>query len=154
MENRTVQLEDGYIYKLDNVYVRPASGQIDVWNDAVLQYIKSYGDMQDYLRTVNEMLLRIQKLQEVYDQWKALVNGLHATIQEKFGDYLVEGNYINKEQPYINLLFKEGLEASDKYSTPEITYNLNVIDSSGLVEYRNPIITNYHCTECNYITHD
>ena len=100
------------------------------------------------------MLLRIQKLEEIYDQWKALVDGLHATIQEKFGDYLVEGNYTNKEQPYINLLFKEGLEASDKYCTPEITYNLNVIDSSGLVEYRIPTITSYHCNDCNYSTHD
>ena len=154
MEDRDVQLADGYIYKLDGVYVRSASGQIEVWDDAVVTYIRNYGDMLDYLRTVNEMLERIKKLDEVYDEWKALVDGLHATIQEKFGDYLVEGNYANKEQPYINLLFKEGLEASDKYSTPEITYNLNVIDSSGLIEYREPTITKYQCTECDYITSD
>lgn len=109
--------------------------------------------MLSYLRTVNEMLDRIKKLDEVYDQWKTLVDGLHATIQTKFGDYLIEGNYTNKEQPYINLLFKEGLEASDKYSVPEITYNLNVIDSSGLIEYREPTITKYRCGECDYISY-
>ena len=153
MEDRTVTLADGYIYKLDGVYVRSTSGQIEVWNEAVLNYIKNYGDMLSYLRTVNEMLERIKKLDEIYDQWKAMVDGLHATIQEKFGDYLIEGNYANKEQPYINLLFKEGLEASDKYSVPEITYNLNVIDSSGLVEYREPTITKYRCGECDYISY-
>lgn len=154
MEDRTVQLSDGYIYKLEGVYVRSTSGQIEVWNNAVLNYIKNYGDMLSYLRIVNEMIARIEQLEAVYDQWKALVDGLHATIQEKFGDYLIEGNYANKEQPYINLLFKEGMEASDKYSIPEVTYNLNVIDSSGLIEYREPTVTTYHCVECGYNTHD
>ncbi len=154
MEDRTVTLSDGYIYKLDGVYVRSTSGQIEVWNNAVLNYIKNYGDMLSYLRVVNEMIARIEQLEAVYDQWKTLVDGLHATIQEKFGDYLIEGNYTNKEQPYINLLFKEGMEASDKYSIPEVTYNLNVIDSSGLIEYREPTVTTYHCVECGYSTHD
>ena len=154
MKEASVTLDDGYTYKLDGVYVRSTSGQIEVWDEAILNYITNYGKMLDYLRTVNEMLARIRKLDEVYEQWKALVDGLHATIQKNFGDYLVEGNYTNKEQPYINLLFKEGLEASDKYSTPEITYNLNVIDSSGLIEYREPTITKYQCTECDYITND
>lgn len=154
MEDRTVTLSDGYIYKLDGVYVRSTSGQIEVWNNAVLNYIKNYGDMLSYLRVVNEMIARIEQLEEVYDQWKALVDGLHATIQERFGDYLIEGNYANKEQPYVNLLFKEGMEASDKYSIPEVTYNLNVIDSSGLIEYREPTVTTYHCAECDYSTHD
>ena len=154
MEDRTVTLSDGYIYKLEGVYVRSTSGQIEVWNNAVLNYIKNYGDMLSYLRIVNEMIARIEQLEIVYDQWKALVDGLHATIQEKFGDYLIEGNYTNKEQPYINLLFKEGMEASDKYSIPEVTYSLNVIDSSGLIEYREPTVTTYHCVECGYSTHD
>lgn len=154
MEDRTVTLSDGYIYKLEGVYVRSTSGQIEVWNNAVLNYIKNYGDMLSYLRIVNEMIARIEQLEVVYDQWKALVDGLHATIQEKFGDYLIEGNYTNKEQPYINLLFKEGMEASDKYSIPEVTYSLNVIDSSGLIEYREPTVTTYHCVECGYSTHD
>ena len=153
LENNTVTMEDGYTYKLDGIYVRSSSGQIEVWNQAILDYIQNYGNMLSYLRTVNEMLERIKKLDEIYDQWKALVDGLHATIQERFGDYLIEGNYTNKEQPYINLLFQEGLEASDKYSVPEITYNLNVIDSSGLIEYREPTVTRYRCAECDYISY-
>ena len=152
-ENSTVSWEDGYTYKLNGVYVRSTSGQIEVWNDAILTYIENYGNMLSYLRTVNAMLDRIQKLDEIYDQWNELIFNLNATIQEKFGDYLIEGNYTNNEQPYVNLLFNEGLEASDKYSVPEITYNLNVIDSSGLIEYREPTITKYRCAECDYISY-
>lgn len=152
-ENSTVSWEDGYTYKLDGVYVRSTSGQIEVWNDAILKYIKNYGDMLSYLRTVNAMLAKIQKLDEIYDEWEAIIKDLNATIQENFGDFLVEGNYTNNEQPYINLLFQEGMEASDKYSVPEVTWNLNVIDSSGLIEYREPTVTKYRCAECNYISY-
>lgn len=152
-ENSTVSWEDGYTYKLDGVYVRSTSGQIEVWNDAILKYIKNYGDMLSYLRTVNAMLAKIQKLDEIYDEWESIIKGLNATIQENFGDFLVEGNYTNNEQPYINLLFQEGMEASDKYSVPEVTWNLNVIDSSGLIEYRKPTVTKYRCAECDYISY-
>ena len=51
-------------------------------------------------------------------------------------------------------MFNEGLEASDKYSIPEITYSLNVVDSSGLVEYREPTITKYCCSNCEYISYE
>ena len=67
-ENSTVSWEDGYTYKLNGVYVRSTSGQIEVWNDAILTYIENYGNMLSYLRTVNAMLDRIQKLDEIYDQ--------------------------------------------------------------------------------------
>lgn len=149
----TIYGQDGYNYKLDGIYVKSASGQIDVWNTAVRKYTKAYGEMLDHLRVVNAMLDRIKALQELYDKWEAEQDRLHALIQEKFGDYLVEGNYTNDEQPYIGLLFNEGLEASDKYSTPEITYNLDVIDSSGLIEYRRPMIYDYTCNACGYTTH-
>ena len=53
----------------------------------------------------------------------------HVGIVEKIeGKYItiIEGNYKNDEQPYIGLLFNEGVEASNKYCVPEITYNLNL----------------------------
>lgn len=148
----TVTLSDGYDYKLDGVYVRSTSGQIEVWNQSVAAYINNYGDMLDNLRKVNACLARIKELQALYDKWSETRDGYHAEIQEKFGDYLIEGNYNNNDQPYVGLLFDEGLEASDKYSVPEITYNLDVVASSGLVEYREPMVTQYECGECNYIT--
>lgn len=149
----SVTLDDGYDYKLDNVYVRSTSGQIEVWNEAILNYVKYYGQMLDDLRKVNACLSRIEELKQLYDKWEKIRDDYHALIQEKFGDYLIEGNYKNSDQPYEGLLFKEGLEASDKFSIPEITYTLDVIDSSGLIEYREPTVTKYICNECNYLSY-
>lgn len=142
---------DGYNYQLGGVYVRSTSGQIEVWNESIHNYISYYGDMLNYHRTVEACLDRIKELAELYDRWESVQDGYHALIQEKFGDYLIEGNYKNDEQPYDGLLFKEGLEASDKYSIPEITYTLDVIDSSGLIEYRQPNITRFQCNGCGYL---
>lgn len=152
-KDSTVTLDDGYDYKLSGVYVRSTSGQIEVWNESVIEYINYYGEMLDDLRKVNACLARIQELKELYEEWERIRDGYHATIQEKFGDYLIEGNYINGQQPYEGLLFKEALEASDKYSVPEITYTLDVVDSTGLVEYREPTVTKYICNECNYLSY-
>ena len=152
-EKRTAALGDGYKYILDDVYVRAPSGQIQVWNDAVEKYISDWGKMQTWLKEMLAMRKRIEALDQLYEEWSEKVSDINATIQEKFGDYLIEGNYTNDEQPYINLLFQEGMEASDKYSIPEVTYNLNVIDSSGLVEYRKPTVTRYRCAECDYVSY-
>lgn len=145
-----VTYEDGYNYKIEGVYVKSVSGQIEVWNESVRKYTTAYGNMLDYLREVNACLARIEELQALYDAWKAEQDRLHAVIQEKFGDYIVEGNYVNSDQPFAGLLFKEGLEASDKFSIPEVTYTLDVIDSTGLIEYRQPRVTKYICAHCGY----
>lgn len=151
-------VKDGYNYVLpDNtghfVYVRSASGQIEVWNDAIRKYITRYGDMLSYHRKMVGYIHKIELLDQVYNDWAAIEDDINSSIQLAFGDYLIEGNYTNNEQPYVGLLFNEGLEASQKYSIPEITYTLNVIDSSGLIEYREPTVTRYRCAECDYVSY-
>lgn len=158
IDYKTGAIEDGYNYVLPSgtgnyIYVRSASGQIEVWNDAVRKYITRYGDMLSYYRKMMGYIHKIEMLDEVYKSWADIENDINASIQLAFGDYLIEGNYTNNEQPYVGLLFDEGLEASTKYSIPEVTYNLNVIDSSGLVEYREPTITKYRCAECDYVSY-
>lgn len=144
---------DGYEYVIDGVYVKASSGIIEVWNEDVKTYIKAYGDMKDYLTDVNQALDKIEALQKLYDEWQEQYDKIDAEIQLKFGDYLIEGNYSNTEQPWIGLLFNEGLEASDKFSVPEVTYELDVIDSSGLIEYRQPQVTTYLCSNCGHKTY-
>lgn len=144
---------DGWAFKIGNVYVRSSSGHIEEWNEdiyGVKSFVQAYGDMLDALDRVNYCLDKIKELDEQYAAWETQYNALQAQIQKKYGDYIIEGNYTNNEQPYVGLLFKEGMEASDKYCIPEITYTLNVIDSSGLVEYRQPQITTYSCGYCNH----
>lgn len=137
-------------YKIGEVYVKASSGNIKEWNEDIEAFVNYYGEMLDALDTVNYCLEKLRLLEEDYNNWKAQYDGLQAEIQDKYGDYIIEGNYTNNEQPYVGLLFNEGMEASDKYAIPEVTYNLDVIDSSGLMEYRNPMVTKYRCTQCDY----
>lgn len=137
-------------YKIGDVYVKASSGNIEEWNEDIKAFVDYYGEMLDALDTVNYCLEKLRLLEEDYNNWKAQYDSLQAEIQEKYGDYIIEGNYTNNEQPYVGLLFNEGMEASDKYAIPEVTYNLDVIDSSGLMEYRNPMVTKYRCTQCDY----
>lgn len=138
----------GYDFKLGNVYVRASSDNVEEWNQDIQGFVKNYGEMLDALETMNYCLAKIQALQEAYDDWKAKYDALQAQVQDKYGDYIIEGNYTNTEQPYVGLLFNEGMEASDKYAVPEITYSLDVIDSSGLIEYRQPTVYIYECGSC------
>jgi len=144
---------DGYIHIIDGVRVRASSGNIDEWNDDIAGFVKAYGEMIEALAIVNYCLEKIKELEEAYADWKAQSDKLHEDIQKEYGDFIVEGNYKNDEQPYVGLLFNEGMEASDKYAIPEITYNLDVIDSSGLIEYRQPWPTTYLCGDCGYENH-
>ena len=151
------ELNDDYRYVVNegghDIYVRSATGQIEVWNHAISDYITAYGNMLSFRRKMDVYLHKIQMLDEAYDEWSEKVEEINTYIQEHYGDYLVEGNYTNDEQVYIDLLFQEGLEASGKYSVPEVTYNLGVIDSSGLIEYRRPTITKYYCANCDYMSY-
>ena len=142
------------IYGPDNekVYVKSVSGKIETWNENINTYITNYGLLLVDYKKIDECNKKIEELQYLYDQWADNVDDINYQIQEKFGDYIIEGNYTNNEQPYDNLLFREGLEASDKFAIPEVTYNLDVIDSSGLIEYREPWVFKHLCQSCGYIT--
>ena len=80
----------------------------------------------------------LEALMDRYKEWEDKVAEIEKYLQENYGEYIIEGSYSNTEQPYANLLIKDGLEASEKYATPDITYTVGVVDSSGLIEYRAP----------------
>lgn len=144
---------DGYDYIIDGVSVRASSSNIEEWNEDIIgdeSFVYHYGKMLDNLRKVHLCEQKIEELEQRYADWKATTDSLHAEIQDKYGDYIIEGNYNNNEQPYVGLLFNEGMDASDKYSVPEITYTLDVVDATGLMEYRQPIVTKYSCNLCHY----
>ena len=148
--NPTANPIDGYEYEIDGVKVKASSGNIDEWNRNIALYVVYYGEMLDAHEKMVYCLEKLKELDKEYDAWKAQYDGYQAEIQDKYGDYIIEGNYTNNEQPYVNLLFNEGMEASDKFAIPEVTYNLDVIDSTGLIEYRQPRVTQYECADCMY----
>ena len=87
----------------------------------------------------------IKDLADRYKEWEKQRALYEKYLQEHYSQYLIEGSYSNQEQPYANLLLEEGLEASDKYATPDITYSIGVVDASGLIEYRAPQV--YLCNK-------
>lgn len=95
-------------------------------------------------KQMTEAMERIDKLAEEYKVWLATIDGYEKELQEKYGHFIIEGTYSDDEQPYANLLLADGLEASDKYCTPDVTYNVSVIDTTGLIEYRAPQLHVYN----------
>ena len=87
---------------------------------------------------------KLKQLLVVYNQWQKEIEGYEKYLQENYGQYIIEGSYSNPEQPYSNLLLDDGLEASDKYATPNVTYQVGVMDQSGLIEYRAPQLYKYN----------
>jgi hypothetical protein len=114
-------------------------------------YNKFVQQMKEYyyraMKADEQMVEAQQALDDLmnrYEQWENEIAEIEKYLQENYGEYIIEGSYSNDEQPYSNLLIKDGLEASDKYATPDITYTVGVVDSSGLIEYRAP-----HKLVCN-----
>lgn len=114
-------------------------------------YNKFVQQMKEYyyraMKAEEQMIETQQALENLmleYKNWEEEIAKREKYLQENYGDYIIEGSYSNTEQPYANLLMEDGLEASEQYATPDITYSVGVIDSSGLMEFRYP-----HQMMCN-----
>ena len=112
------------------------SGNLYNWNDYVDKWQEYYGYMLDNLRDMEDWLQRCEDLETQYNVYADEIQKIEDEIQDRFGDYIIEGKYKDEEIAYEAILMNKSLEASDKYAIPEITYNLNVIDTTGMIEYR------------------
>ena len=106
------------------------------WNDYVAKWQEYYGYALTNLKQMNELIIECENIAEAYNVYKYELDRLEDNIQDKWGDYIVEGKFSDDTICYNNILMAKGLQASEQYGIPEVTYNLNVIDSSGLIEYR------------------
>lgn len=93
---------------------------------------------------MREAQAALEDLMDRYTDWEKELSQYEKYLQENYGEYIIEGSYSNADQPYANLLMQDGLEASEKYATPDITYTVGVVDSGGLMEFREP-----HKIQCN-----
>ena len=114
-------------------------------------YNKFVKQMKEYyyraMKAEDQMIATQQALDDLmveYRAWEEEIAKREKYLQKNYGDYIIEGSYSNTEQPYANLLMEDGLEASEQYATPDISYTVGVIDSSGLMEFRYP-----HQMMCN-----
>lgn len=114
------------------------------WNDYVEKWMRYYGLAEKARKDVEYYQARVEMLEQEFKNYQHDLEQLEHTIQDNWGDYIVEGQFTDNQIVYPAVLLAKSLEASDKYATPEITYTLNVVDSSGLVEYRNTRTDTYN----------
>lgn len=108
------------------------------WNDCVHKWIEHFGYAIKDEKEVNALRIKVELLEESQKVYNRDLADLEDQIQDKFGDYIIEGKFRDEQIVYPAILLVKTLEASDQYAIPDTTYNLNVIDSSGLIEYRMP----------------
>lgn len=141
---KAIGWEDNYTKLTINSKIGPYSEAQDPSKTAE-DYNKFVSQMKEYyyraMKADEQMVeaqAALEELTKRLEEWQNQVSEIERYIQENYGDFIIEGSYSNTEQPYPNLLIKDGLDASDKYSTPDITYTVGVVDSTGLFEFRNP----------------
>lgn len=112
--------------------------------DARDRYVTELLNMEDALERISQVetamtltMKKIKALQEVIDE-------LEHGLREKYGDYIVEGVFTDDTMTYIYNLWYAGVKALNLYHRPLITYELGVVDVSGLPEYTTATGDIYH----------
>lgn len=98
-------------------------------------------DALDRITTIEEQLTYLLKKIELLE---SSITALEHGLREKYGDYLVEGVFTDDTMVWIYNLWYAGLEALELYHRPLVTYELGVVDVSGLPEYRTVATDIYH----------
>lgn len=125
-------------FEINKETVYDKSGHLYNWNDSINKWLKFYGLALDANELVNELQKRVEKLEQAYKVYEYEKGRLENEIQDAYGNFIIEGKFQDEQIVYSAILLVKALEASEQYATPEITYNLSVVDSSGLIEYRAP----------------
>ena len=125
-------------YTINGTTVYDKSSHLYHWNDCVNKWIKQYGLTIEDEKRVTELQHQVKLLEEAQKVYNHDLAKLEDEVQDKYGNFIIEGKFNDPEIVYSSVLLVKTLEASEQYATPEVTYSLNVIDSSGLIEYRKP----------------
>lgn len=96
------------------------------------------------LEKIAEVETAITLLLERVEILENKITSLEHGLREKYGDYIVEGVFTDDTMVYIYNLWYAGLKALKLYHRPLITYELGVVDVSGLPEYSTMTEDVYH----------
>ena len=122
----------------NDIVVYDKSGNLYNWNDYVQKWKEYYGYSLLNEAEMNRLQIKLDTLEASYKVYLRDLADLENKVQDNYGDFIIEGKFNDPEIVYPAVLLNKTMEASEKYSIPEVTYSLNVIDSSGLIEYRTP----------------
>lgn len=96
------------------------------------------------LEKIAEVETAITLLLERVEILENKITSLEHSLREKYGDYIVEGVFTDDTMVYIYNLWYAGLKALNLYHRPLVTYELGVVDVSGLPEYSTMTEDVYH----------
>lgn len=112
--------------------------------DAQQRFVTEQINMDDAMSRIMgleiQMTLLLQKIEHLENQ----INQLEWSLREKYGDFIVEGVFTDDALVWKYNLWYAGLEALQLYHRPLVTYELGVVDVSGLPEYRTATTDIYH----------
>lgn len=143
MSNETMFFLERKDGEEDSAFYDKSAGLYN-WNDYVEKWTRYHALAEKARKDVELYQDRVEMLEQEFKNYQYDLENLEDTIQDNWGDYIIEGKFSDSQIVYPAVLLAKSLEASDKYATPEITYTLNVVDSSGLIEYRNPHTDTYN----------
>lgn len=117
---------------------------IATYYDTLDRYITEQSNMDNALDNIARVEEEITELEEQMTALMAKIESIQTALREKYGDFIVEGEFTDDTMVWIYNLWYAGLKALDLYHRPLITYELNVVDVSGLPEYRTVTEDVYH----------
>lgn len=106
----------------------------------VAEQISMDDAMDRIMKLETQMTLLLEKIEHLENQ----INQLEWSLREKYGDFIVEGAFTDDTLVWKYNLWYAGLEALQLYHRPLVTYELGVVDVSGLPEYRTVTTDIYH----------
>lgn len=136
----------GDIQQLPNPGVSdPSSTSIKhSYYDSRSRYITEQLNMDDALERIRQIETELTLLLEKIELLENQINKLEWSLREKYGDFIVEGVFTDDTLVWKYNLWYAGLEALQLYHRPLVTYELGVVDVSGLPEYRTVTTDIYH----------
>lgn len=112
--------------------------------DSRSRYITEQLNMDNALERIRQIETELTLLLEKIELLENQINQLEWSLREKYGDFIVEGVFTDDTLVWKYNLWYAGLEALQLYHRPLVTYELGVVDVSGLPEYRTVTTDIYH----------
>lgn len=108
------------------------------------RYITEKLTMDDALERIQQIETELTLLLEKIELLENQINQLEWSLRHNYGDFIVEGVFTDDTLVWKYNLWYAGLEALQLYHRPLVTYELGVVDVSGLPEYRTVTTDIYH----------
>ena len=139
-----VESKKEYSFKINGKTVYDKSSHLYHWNGRVDKWLEYLGYALKNEVELSESQKKVEEMDKSFKLYQLELARLENDIQDNYGDYLIEGRFTDEQIVYPAVLLNKTLEASDQYAVPKVTYSANVIDSSGLIEYRAPVFDTYN----------